>query len=149
MQRKAGIMKELIGRTVKVRADGISVSGKVVYDKPDMFILEGKTGTHTAVMKKSVSFFSADVPMIKEKKSSLEDGSFVVLGCKKSSCKGVKMIKASGSVSKNDYESFMGECPCRSDKCKGFMNGELFARPYEEQKQILDYVVVGSFPGGK
>jgi len=133
-------MRNLIGKQVKIRIDGETVSGILLRDMKDRVIVRGVDGTVTAVIKSKISMFTSD---------SMQDEylPIYVLACQNTEreCFGVRYMK-SGKVVASDFDTFMRDCPCKDGSCKSGCIGEFQTLPSKMLSKMVENMVFGDYP---
>lgn len=133
-------MRNLIGKQVKIRIDGETISGMLLQDLKDRVIVRGADGTVTAIIKSKISMFTSD---------AMQEDCFpiYVLACQNTTidCIGVRYMK-SGKVVPSDFDTFMRDCPLKSKNCKSGCIGEFQTLPSKILSKMVENTIFGDYP---
>jgi len=149
MQGKVSVMKNLIGNEIAIRfSDGGIVKGKLIEDYHDRLVLSDEDDKITFVIKRHISAFTI-LGEYSDASNMRDTMDFVVLRCsnQKDGCNGVQLLKC-GLVDETDYV-FMSECPCLNERCSGEKLGSFVELSQEQQKDMLDNLLLGDYPKKK
>lgn len=154
-------MKNLVGKNILVRTDGLSIKGKMIADFPDRIVIVSPSETGksfvTNVQKDKIAFFILEEEKSVEELSNaaelLSGAPLTVLACENKSigCIGVRCVanKYEKDLKKSDFEEFMAPCPVRQASCKCGTMGNLYTMDGKVLQNILGGMIVGEYPEPK
>jgi len=136
------------GEQVVLIVDGTTIKGKFYEESREVVILIDKDNTVVIPKSKISATITKGKPEKKEATSKEMPARVTVLGCSTEGCRGVRFTKV-GSPDKEDFKSFMSQCPCVGQKCKCMVVGSIDQVPKSDLKKMFDGTLFGEYPRHK